>query len=397
MKIIEGTIATPKGFSADGIHCGLKKKRKDIGLIYSDVPAQAAAVFTTNKIQAAPIAVTKEAIQSGTIQAVIVNSGNANACTGKNGLENAYEIQKIMAEKLGIKQTEVAVASTGIIGQPLPMTTVEKGIHLLDEKKGHAFGFHEAILTTDTCTKEVVVEEIIDGKTVTMAGVAKGSGMIHPNMATMLAFITTDGSLSKELLEELLKEQTEVTFNQITVDGDTSTNDMVIVMANGASGIAEIKKETPAYQTLKKMFFTVTETLAKMIAQDGEGATKLIEVTVLNGSDPFSARMAAKKVVGSSLVKTAIFGEDPNWGRIICAIGYSGVEINPDTIDIFLGNIPVLKDSQPQTFPQDTMQEILAQKNIKIVINLKIGTATGMAWGCDLTYKYVEINGLYHT
>lgn len=397
MKIIEGTIASPKGFSADGKHCGLKKKKKDIGLIYSNVPAQTAAVFTTNKIQAAPLIVTKEAIQSGTLQAIVVNSGNANACTGKIGLENAYEIQKITAGKLAIAQAEVAVASTGVIGQMLPMAIVEKGIELLDEKTGNSLAFHEAILTTDTYTKEIVVEGIIDGKIVTLAGVAKGSGMIHPNMATMLAFITTDGAISSDLLEELLKEQTEVTFNQITIDGDTSTNDTVIVMANGASEIPEISKGTPAYQTFKEMLHLVFETLAKMIAQDGEGATKLIQVEVINGKDSQSARMTAKKVVGSSLVKTAIFGEDPNWGRIICAVGYSGAEINPDTIDIFLGNISVLKDSHPQDFDQKKMQEVLKQKEIKIVVDLKIGNAAGTAWGCDLTYKYVEINGLYHT
>lgn len=397
MKIIEGTIASPKGFSADGKHCGLKKRKKDIGFIYSNVPAQAAAVFTTNKIQAAPITVTKQAIQSGTLQAIVVNSGNANACTGKVGIEDAFTIQKIAAKKLAINQEDVAVASTGIIGQMLPMTIVAEGLDSLDQKTGDPFAFHEAILTTDTFTKQIVVEGLIDGKLVTVAGVAKGSGMIHPNMATMLSFITTDATISSELLQTLLKEQTEITFNQITVDGDTSTNDMVIVMANGASEIAEIKKETTAYQTFEEMFHFVSETLAKMIAQDGEGATKLIEVEVINGKDALSARMAAKKVVGSSLVKTAIFGEDPNWGRIICAVGYSGAEVNPDTIDIFLGKIQVLKNSQPQNFNQEKMKQVLKQKIIKIVVDLKIGKATGMAWGCDLTYKYVEINGLYHT
>lgn len=397
MKIIDGTISAPKGFSADGKHCGLKRKKKDIGLIYSKFPAQVAAVFTTNKIQAAPITVTKQAVKSGTLQAIAINSGNANACTGKIGLENAYAMQKKVAEKLKLPKEEVAIASTGIIGQLLPMPTVEKGIELLDIENGDSVSFHEAILTTDTGTKEIVVEAIINGKTVTMAGVAKGSGMIHPNMATMLSFITTDATISNQLLQELLKEQTEITFNQITIDGDTSTNDMVIVMANGASKIAPIEKNTESYQLFCEMFHFVSTTLAKMIAQDGEGATKLVEVEVINAKDALSARMAAKKVVGSSLVKTAIFGEDPNWGRIICAVGYSKIEMNPETIDIFLGNCQVLKDSQPQNFNQEKMKAILQQKKIKIVVDLKIGEATGMAWGCDLTYKYVEINALYHT
>lgn len=396
MKIIEGTIASPIGFYADGKHCGLKKKRKDIGVIYSEVPAQAAAVFTTNKIEAAPVTLTKQAVKDGVLQAVIVNSGNANACTGKKGLEDAIEMQQITAKKFSIKTNDVAVASTGIIGQPMEMDIIEKGIDLL-EKEGNRFGFHEAILTTDTGTKELTIQAELAGKKVTMSGVCKGSGMIHPNMATMLAFITTDAAISHHLLQELLKEKTDKTFNQITIDGDTSTNDMVIVMANGAAGNPIIEKGTEAYDLFSEMLHLMMETLAKLIAKDGEGATKLIEVNVLNAQNALDARMIAKKVVGSSLVKTAIFGKDPNWGRIICAVGYSDVEINPNTIDILLGAIPVLVESQPQLFDSVAMEKVLAENEIKIMINLKQGVASGTAWGCDLSYKYVEINALYHT
>lgn len=396
MKIVEGTIASPIGFYADGKHCGLKKKRKDIGTIYSEIPAQAAAVFTTNKVEAAPITVTKKAIKDGSLQAVIVNSGNANACTGKLGLEDAIKMQQITAKKYSIKANDVAVASTGIIGKPMEMKLVKTGIDLL-EKNGDSYGFHEAILTTDTRTKELTIQAKFEDKTITMAGVCKGSGMIHPNMATMLAFITTDAAISHHLLQEILNEKTDKTFNQITIDGDTSTNDMVIVMANGAAENSMIEKDTEGYRLFSEMIHLMMETLAKMIAKDGEGATKLIEVKVLHTQNAIDARMIAKKVVGSSLVKTAIFGKDPNWGRIICAVGYSGITINPATIDIYLGNIPVLLDSQPQFFDSVEMERVLTENEIQIVIDLKQGTASGTAWGCDLSYKYVEINALYRT
>lgn len=397
MKKINGTIASPKGFYADGFHSGLKRKRKDIGWIYSEFPASAAGVFTTNAVQAAPIQVTKSALSSDSLQAIIVNSGNANACTGKNGVLHAQEMQQMAAEKLGLSANSVAVASTGIIGQELPMNKIKKGIFGLEKTAGVPSYFHEAILTTDTRTKEIVVEAEINGAIVTMAGVAKGSGMIHPNMATMLAFITTDAAVEKELLQQTLKMITDKTFNQITVDGDTSTNDMVLVLANGASGGAVIQKDDSGYQVLIDMLSQVMEELAKMIAQDGEGATKLIEVKVAHAKDQLTARMIAKKIVGSSLVKTAMFGADPNWGRIICAIGYADPSIDPDKVDISIGSLPVLLNSQPQVFEEMKMREILVQDKIVITVDLHEGTAVGMAWGCDLTYKYVEINALYHT
>lgn len=397
MKIIEGTIASPKGFHAAGLHSGLKKTKKDLGMIYSDVPAAAAAVYTTNQVKAAPIFVTKEAMVDATIQAVVVNSAYANACTGKIGAENALAMQALAAEQLAVPKETVAVASTGVIGKQLPMEIIEKGIKQIDLPTANPYDFHEAILTTDTSTKEIVVSAKINGQTVTMAGVAKGSGMIHPNMATMLAFITTDAQISSELLQGILADKTETTFNQITVDGDTSTNDMVLVLANGLAENPMIEIGTPAYETFVEMFQLVSEALAKLIAKDGEGATKLIEVEVVGASNPSDARLAAKKVVGSSLVKTAMFGEDPNWGRIICAVGYAGSQTDPEKIDMWIGQQQLLKHSQPQEFDEAEMKQTLEKEKILITVDLNIGEAKGKAWGCDLTYKYVEVNALYHT
>lgn len=397
MLIIEGTIASPKGFHAAGLHSGLKKTKKDLGMIYSDVPAAAAAVYTTNQVKAAPIFVTKEAMVDATIQAVVVNSAYANACTGKIGAENALAMQALAAEQLAVPKETVAVASTGVIGKQLPMEIIEKGIKQIDLPTANPYDFHEAILTTDTSTKEIVVSAKINGQTVTMAGVAKGSGMIHPNMATMLAFITTDAQISPELLQGILADKTETTFNQITVDGDTSTNDMVLVLANGLAENPVIEIGTPAYETFVEMFQLVSEALAKLIAKDGEGATKLIEVEVVGASNPSDARLAAKKVVGSSLVKTAMFGEDPNWGRIICAVGYAGSQTDPEKIDMWIGQQQLLKHSQPQEFDEAEMKQMLEKEKILITVDLNIGEAKGKAWGCDLTYKYVEVNALYHT
>ncbi|MDT2523471.1 bifunctional glutamate N-acetyltransferase/amino-acid acetyltransferase ArgJ [Enterococcus raffinosus] len=397
MQIIDGTIASPKGFKATGLHAGLKKEKKDLGVIFSEVPANAAAVYTTNQVKAAPIFVTKEAMTNQKIQAVVVNSGIANACTGTLGLENAKEMQALTGLHLGVSQENVAVASTGVIGKQLPMETVESGINQIDIQNQEPYAFHEAILTTDTATKEIVVTDEINGQTVTMAGVAKGSGMIHPNMATMLAFITTDAQISETLLQEMLADKTETTFNQITVDGDTSTNDMVLLLANGLAENPVIEKNTEAYKKFLEMFQLVSETLAKMIAKDGEGATKLIEVQVVGALNETEARLVAKKVVGSSLVKTAMFGEDPNWGRIICAVGYAGSHTDPEKIDMWIGDQQLLKHSQPQEFDEITMKQTLEKEKICITVDLNIGEQSGKAWGCDLTYKYVEVNALYHT
>ncbi|MHC5374944.1 bifunctional glutamate N-acetyltransferase/amino-acid acetyltransferase ArgJ [Enterococcus sp. LJL120] len=396
MEIISGTIAAPLGFYADGQHCGLKKEKKDIGWFYSEVPAAVAGVFTTNKVQAAPIKWDKEIVKNGKVQAVVVNSGNANACTGPAGHVAVKKMAEKVAEKLAIPTEFVAVSSTGIIGQPMPLVTLETGINSL-AKDGNAYHFHEAILTTDTVTKEIVVTEEIAGEKIILAGVAKGSGMIHPNMATMLGYVTTDANISAELLQEILKELTEVTFNQITVDGDTSTNDTVLVIANGLAQTKPILKDSEAFAMFKADLHFVLETLAKKIAQDGEGATKLIEVEVTEAKDPLAARMVAKSIVGSDLLKSAVFGKDPNWGRILCAGGYAGVDFDFEKVAIALAGIPVFEAGMAVQFDEELMAEKLADTVVPISMSLAEGQASGKAWGCDLTYDYVKINALYST
>ncbi|MBS7576359.1 MULTISPECIES: bifunctional glutamate N-acetyltransferase/amino-acid acetyltransferase ArgJ [unclassified Enterococcus] len=397
MKEIIGNIASPIGFSADGVHAKMKKAKRDLGVVYSEVPANCAGVFTTNQVQAAPVKLDREVLKGGKLQAIIVNSGNANAVTGEQGMIDAKKTQDLLAAKLSIEASQVAVCSTGVIGKCLPMDKIEAGIELLDLERHQPEYFSESILTTDLVKKEIVVTEEFAGKTVTMSGVAKGSGMIHPNMATMLAFITTDANISSELLQQILAELTETTFNQITVDGDTSTNDTVLVMANGLSGQAEIQKESEDYAKFKLMLAKVMSVLAQKIAADGEGATKLIEVNVKGARNNLDARLMAKKIVGSPLVKTAIFGSDPNWGRIICALGYAGPAFNPEVVDIALAEQFVLKQAVPVSFEQEKMQAALNNKKVVIDVFLNQGESEGTAWGCDLTYAYVEINALYHT
>lgn len=398
MKKIDGTIASPKGFVADGLHCGLKRKKKDIGWLYSEKIASVAGVFTTNQVKAAPVILTKEKLALQKLQAIIINSGNANACTGEKGRMDAKEMCKLTAQALNIPAEYVAVASTGIIGKTLPMVQIKAGIELLEAKPiKEAQAFQEAILTTDTTQKVSVYQDDFDQYQVTVAGCAKGSGMIHPNMATMLGFITTDANISSSLLQELLSELTEVTFNQITIDGDTSTNDMVLVMANGMSGMPEIQKDAPEFAKFKAMFTQVLTDLAKMIAKDGEGATKLIETIVTGAKNVSDARMLAKSVVGSSLVKSAIFGQDPNWGRILCALGYSGVVFDPETIQIYLADTLVFENGQPTIFDANQLSESLKTDEVVIQVVLSDGSASSRAWGCDLTYEYVKINALYHT
>lgn len=398
MKKIDGTIASPKGFVADGLHCGLKRKKKDIGWLYSEKIASVAGVFTTNQVKAAPVILTKEKLALQKLQAIIINSGNANACTGEKGRMDAKEMCKLTAQALNISAEYVAVASTGIIGKTLPMVQIKAGIELLEAKPiKEAPAFQEAILTTDTTQKVSVYQDDFDQYQVTVAGCAKGSGMIHPNMATMLGFITTDANISSSLLQELLSELTEVTFNQITIDGDTSTNDMVLVMANGMSGMPEIQKDAPEFAKFKAMFTQVLTDLAKMIAKDGEGATKLIETIVTGAKNVSDARMLAKSVVGSSLVKSAIFGHDPNWGRILCALGYSDVVFDPETIQIYLADTLVFENGQPTIFDANQLSESLKTDEVVIQVVLSDGSASSRAWGCDLTYEYVKINALYHT
>ena len=397
MKIIDGTIASPLGFSADGLHAGFKKKKLDFGWIVSEVPASVAGVYTTNKVIAAPLLVTKASIQkSQKLQAIVVNSGVANSCTGQQGLDAAYEMQRLTAQKLQIESDLVGLASTGVIGEQLPMDALKNGLSQI-LVSGKAEDFAEAILTTDTCTKTCVVTEEFGSDLVTMAGVAKGSGMIHPNMATMLAFITCDANISSATLQKALSQHVESTFNQITVDGDTSTNDMVLVMANGYRQNEEILPDTEEFEKFSKMLRYLMADLAKKIAKDGEGATKLIEVNVRHAKDEQSGRMIAKSVVGSSLVKTAIFGQDPNWGRILAAIGYARADVSVDNIDIWIEGIPVMQASSPVAFDPEETRDAMAGELLTLTIDLHDGDVEAQAWGCDLSYDYVKINALYRT
>lgn len=397
MKIIDGTIASPLGFSADGLHAGFKKKKLDFGWIVSEVPASVAGVYTTNKVIAAPLLVTKASVQkSQKLQAIVVNSGVANSCTGQQGLDAAYEMQRLTAQKLKIEPDLVGLASTGVIGEQLPMDALKNGLSQI-LVSGKAEDFAEAILTTDTCTKTCVVTEEFGSDLVTMAGVAKGSGMIHPNMATMLAFITCDANISSATLQAALSQHVETTFNQITVDGDTSTNDMVLVMANGCQQNEEILPNTEEFEKFSKLLRYLMADLAKKIAKDGEGATKLIEVNVRHAKDERSGRMIAKSVVGSSLVKTAIFGQDPNWGRILAAIGYAGADVSVDNIDIWIEGIPVMQASSPVAFDPEETSDAMAGELLTLTIDLHDGDAEAQAWGCDLSYDYVKINALYRT
>jgi glutamate N-acetyltransferase/amino-acid N-acetyltransferase len=395
----EESVTLPKGFKAGGMHCGLKRKRLDLGYIVSDVPATVAGVYTTNIFQAAPLLVTQESIaKENKIQAILVNSGNANACTGEQGLLDAYEMQKDFANELGIKEHLVAVTSTGVIGEPLPMEKIKTGIkHILQTENEAEDNFLKAILTTDTCVKQVAVQLNIDGKTVSIGGASKGSGMIHPNMATMLAFVTTDANIAHEDLLFALKEITNETYNMITVDGDTSTNDMVLVMANGLAGNEKLTKEHPDWDVFKQGLKKVSEELAKKIAKDGEGATKLIEVQVNGAYSINAARAVGKAIISSNLVKTAIYGTDPNWGRIVGAIGYSGVAVEPNAIKVAIGPYNVFENGLPCPIVEEDVKEYLELDTVKILVELNQGDNSATAWGCDLTYDYVKINASYRT
>lgn len=399
-KLSSKNIVSPKGFTAAGVHCGLKHKKKDLAILVSEVPASVAGVFTTNAVQAAPLKVTKEVVyETKKMQAIIVNSGNANACTGKQGLLDAYEMQLLAAQKLGIASNLVGVASTGVIGEIMKMEPVKKGVELLnpDSKLESGIDFSQAILTTDTVMKNTTYATIIDGKEVIVSGTAKGSGMIEPNMATMLGFITTDANIESEELQKALSNVTDCTFNSITVDGDTSTNDTVVVMANGLAGNEPLSPAHPDWENFYTALRLVSEDLAKSIARDGEGATKLIEVEVGGAVSDEEARKIAKTVVGSPLVKTAVFGCDANWGRIIAAVGYSGAVIDPDKITIKIGGATMVENGEPIKFSEEELIEILKQHEVKIYVSLEVGKGHGFAWGCDLTYDYVQINASYRS
>ncbi|WP_079914271.1 bifunctional glutamate N-acetyltransferase/amino-acid acetyltransferase ArgJ [Paenibacillus sp. 32352] len=397
----EGSITTPQGFRAGGLHCGLKKtNRFDLGVIVCEVPAQAAGVYTLNAFQAAPLRVTQDSIAvDGKLQAMIVNSGNANACTGKQGEDDAREMRAAAAKAFGVAEHHVGVTSTGVIGELLPMPKVLSGIEKLpaEVKLDGGEDFCQAILTTDLVQKMTCVKLTVNGKTVHIAGAAKGSGMIHPNMATMLGFMTTDANIESAQLQKLLNGVTDSTFNMITVDGDTSTNDMVVVMASGMAGNDSLTPEHPDWASFEAGFRYVGEYLAKAIARDGEGATKLIEVNVAGAETQEAARAIAKTIVGSSLVKSACYGADANWGRIIAAVGRAGQPVNTETVDIRLGDILVLEQSRPVKFDEDRAEEYLKGELVQIHVNLNMGSETATAWGCDLTYDYVRINAAYRT
>ncbi|MFC5650511.1 bifunctional ornithine acetyltransferase/N-acetylglutamate synthase [Paenibacillus solisilvae] len=399
----EGSITTPKGFKAAGLHCGLKKTtRHDLGAIVCEVPAAAAGVYTTNVFQAAPILVTKDSIGAGgVLRALVVNSGNANACTGKQGEADAYEMRSKFAETIGVPAEHVAVASTGVIGELLKMDCVRGGIAELPARLGSTYeaadDFCQAILTTDLVKKEVCVSVTVDGRTVHIAGASKGSGMIHPNMATMLGFVTTDAAIGSETLHKLLRQATDLTFNMITVDGDTSTNDMLVAMASGLAENQELQEGHPDLAAFAAGLRYVCEVLAKAIARDGEGATKLVEVQVRGAVSDEAAQAIAKTVIGSSLVKSAVFGADANWGRIIAAIGRAGQPVNPETVDIRLGDIVTLTQSRPVVFDEEAALVYLKGDTVVIHVDLNMGEGTATGWGCDLTYDYVRINAAYRT
>ncbi|NMD70812.1 bifunctional ornithine acetyltransferase/N-acetylglutamate synthase [Bacillus sp. DNRA2] len=401
IKTVEnGGILTPLGFQTGAVAAGIRYTKLDLGVILSEKPASSAAVYTTNLFQAAPIKVTQESIaEEGQLQAVVVNSGCANACTGKQGYEDAVKMRNLTAKKFGLKETQVAVASTGVIGECLPMERIEAGILALSLGKLASDGdsFQTAILTTDLVMKTCCYSAEIDGKTVSMGGTSKGSGMIHPNMATMLAFLTTDANISSENLSLALKQVTDQTFNQITVDGDTSTNDMVLVMANGMAENNPLTPDHQDWETFVELLRASCESLAKQIAKDGEGATKLVEVEVKGAINDSEARWVAKQIVGSSLVKTAVYGADANWGRIIGAIGQSKASLDPNTVDVAIGPIKMLQNSEPQKFSEEQALDYLKQDFIQIFVDLHYGEGYGKAWGCDLSYDYVKINASYRS
>ena len=404
MQLIKGGVTAAKGFKASGVHCGIRKNRtkRDLALIYSEVPCTAAATYTTNLVKGAPLTVTKSNISNGFAQAVICNSGNANTCNA-NGIEIATLTCELLASSLNISATDVVVASTGVIGQPLDITPIKNGIPSLVEQLSVAGGENaaEAIMTTDTVKKEVAVEFTVGGKTCKMGGIAKGSGMIHPNMATMLVFITTDCKINAEMLQKALSTDIKETFNMVSIDGDTSTNDMVTVLANGMAGNEEIASDGEDFKTFMKALNTVTVNLCRMIASDGEGATKLLECVVSGAETKDIAKTVAKCVICSSLTKAAMFGADANWGRVLCSIGYSGANVDVNKIDVYFksikGEIQVCKNGAGVDFSEEKAKEILLEKEIDIIVNLNDGEFGSTAWGCDLTYDYVKINGDYRT
>jgi glutamate N-acetyltransferase/amino-acid N-acetyltransferase len=407
VKYISGGVCAPKGFRAGGIWCGIKasSKKRDLALIYSEKSCIAAAMFTANRVKAASVLVTEQHITGGKLRAIIANSGNANACTGEAGLAAARRMAELAADEFAISPKEVAVASTGVIGVPLPIAAIENSMAALanslrGDEAGHSAAL-EAIMTTDTRKKEVSVEVEIAGTPVRIGGMTKGAGMIHPNMATMLCFLTSDAAITQELLEKSLRRATVRSFNRLTVDGDTSTNDMVLIMANGEAGNPPISAESAEYELFAAALEEACITLTRAMARDGEGATKLMTVTVNGAADEKTAETLAKSVASSSLVKAACFGADANWGRVLCALGYAGVEFNPAEVNVRFksraGEIAVCGSGQAIPFSEEDAKRILSEEEIEILIEAGKGNGSAAVWGCDLTYDYVKINGDYRS
>jgi len=404
MKMIPGGVCAAKGFKAAGVHCGIRRNpgKKDLALIVSSVPASAAAVYTTNLVKGAPIAVDKKHLENGIAQAIICNSGNANTCNA-NGIEIAEGMAELVEKHTGIKACDVLVSSTGVIGEPLSLDPIASGMEELVSslsESGSIDACH-AIMTTDTKPKELAMEFTLGGRTCRIGGIAKGSGMIHPNMATMLVFITTDAAVSPAMIKKALSTDIQSTFNMLSVDGDTSTNDTVILMANGLAGNPEITEEGPDFDAFMKALNTINMDLSRRIAADGEGATKLLECVVSGADSDKAAKTAAKSVICSSLVKSAMFGEDANWGRVLCAIGYSGADVDVSKIDLSFrsaaGEVTVCQNGAGVPFSEELAAKVLHESEIEILVSAGDGPFTATAWGCDLTYEYVKINGEYRT
>lgn len=404
MKIVEGGVCAAQGFKAGGIHCGIRKNKskRDLSMIVSTVPAHAAAVYTTNLVKGAPLLVTKEHLSDGCAQAILCNSGNANTCNA-DGVEIAQAMCTMAAQATGLQPTDIIIASTGVIGQPLPLAPIAAGMEPLAaslSEQGSAQAA-EGIMTTDTVRKEMAVSFVVGGKTCHLGGIAKGSGMIAPNMATMLVFLTTDANISSFMLQKALSEDVKDSFNMVSVDGDTSTNDMVAILANGLAGNAEISAEGADFSAFREALAMVTQTLCKAIAKDGEGATRLITCKVSGAKTTADAKIAAKAVVRSSLLKAAIFGADANWGRVLCALGCSGAQLDVAQVEVTFasakGSITVCAHGAGVNFSEEKAKEILLEDAVEILITLQDGTGEATAWGCDLTYDYVKINGDYRT
>ncbi|WP_294372975.1 bifunctional glutamate N-acetyltransferase/amino-acid acetyltransferase ArgJ [uncultured Clostridium sp.] len=407
IKFIDGGVTAPKGFLASGIHCGIKQGsssvKKDLALIYSEVPANAAGMFTKNKVKGAPIYICKEHLANKKAQAIIINSGNANTCNGDDGLNKAKKMTVLQAKALNLKADDVLVASTGVIGVPLNIDAIKDGIPLLTEKlsKNGNEDAASAIMTTDTYMKQLAVEFNVGDKKVTIGSMAKGSGMIEPNMGTMLSFLTTDLSISPQLLDEALKSTVTVTYNRVSVDGDTSTNDSIFILANGQAGNPTITEKDENYDAFVNALKEVNTIMAKNIAKDGEGATKLLECQISGAASEKDAVLFGKSVINSSLVKTAMFGSDANWGRILCALGYANVEFDPEKVNVSFascgGEIEVCKNGSSVAFDEDLAKKVLDQKEVIIKVDLCQGNFSAYVWGCDLSYDYVKINGDYRS